>query len=171
MPKVAPFPELTEEKFQELRKRAQTKREFQRVQSLYLHQRGCRNVDIAASLSIGTATVTRIWQEYHNKGEDGFLNEGRGGRYNENMTEAEEDAFLKPFLKKANEGGVLIVQEIHESYMKKAGKKVPKSTIYAMLHRHSWRKIAPRPSHPKSNPEAREIFKASFPPHRLGHQS
>jgi hypothetical protein len=31
--------------------------------------------------------------------------------------------------------------------------------VYRALHRQGWRKIAPRPKHPKANEEAREAFK------------
>ncbi|MCE5241943.1 MAG: winged helix-turn-helix domain-containing protein [Desulfobacteraceae bacterium] len=39
------------------------------------------------------------------------------------------------------------------------GRKVAKTTIYRMLDRHGWRKIMPRPHHPKSDPKAQEGFK------------
>jgi len=31
-----------------------------------------------------------------------------------------------------------------------------------MLERHGWRKIAPRPSHPKADPQAQEAFKKTL---------
>jgi hypothetical protein len=36
------------------------------------------------------------------------------------------------------------------------------STIYRLLDRHGWRKLVPRPRHPKANPEEQAIFKKPF---------
>jgi len=44
----------------------------------------------------------------------------------------------------------------------KANKKIAKSTTYRMLDRHNWRKITPRPYHPKSKPEKQEQFKKTL---------
>ena len=41
------------------------------------------------------------------------------------------------------------------------GKAVPNSTIYRMLERHDWRKVVPRPRHPKADVAARGAFKKS----------
>lgn len=158
------FPELTEEKWDELRKRATTKRDYLRVQSLYLRQKGVTISEVAKMLSMGTDTISRITRAYRNEGEASLFKEGRGGRYHQNMTAMEEEAFLKPFFRQAKTGGVLIVTAIHKAYEEKLGRRVPGSTIYAMLHRHGWRKIVPRPSHPKADQLAQERFKASFPP-------
>jgi hypothetical protein len=32
-------------------------------------------------------------------------------------------------------------------------------TIYRLLHRHRWRKLVPRPRHPKANAEEQATFK------------
>lgn len=169
MPKALPFPNLHEKEIQELQKQAQTKREFQRVQCLYFRQRGIPAKDIASVLAISTITVKRAWMNYRKFGKKTFLKDRRGGRYNDHMTKIEEGIFLEPFLKKAERGGILIVHEVHAAYEKRIRKKVPKSTVYALLHRHGWRKIVPRPSHPKANKIAQEIFRVSFPPpHGMG---
>jgi len=42
------------------------------------------------------------------------------------------------------------------------GYKVPASSVYRMLERHGWRKIVPRPSHPKADPQAQEAFKKTL---------
>lgn len=166
MPKALPFSDLSEKEIQELQKQAKTKREFQRVQCVYFRQRGISSGDIASVLAISPMTVKRIWAEYRQRGKKGFLKDHRGGRYHEHMTQSQEESFLSPFFGKAERGGMLLVHDVHEAYEDKIKKKVPKSTVYALLHRHGWRKIVPRPSHPKRNKSSQEIFKASFPPNR-----
>ena len=57
---------------------------------------------------------------------------------------------------------MLIVSSIHRDYEQEIGHKVPPSTIYRMLERHGWRKIVPRPSHPKADPESQASFKKTL---------
>lgn len=166
MPKALPFSDLSEKEIRELQNQAKTKREFQRVQCVYFRQRGVSSKDIASVLAISMPTVKKVWADYRKRGKGNFLKDHRGGRYHEHMTKNQEEAFLSPFFKKAERGGMLLVNEVHESYENRIKKKIPKSTVYALLHRHGWRKIVPRPSHPKGNTSSQEIFKASFPPNR-----
>jgi transposase len=83
----------------------------------------------------------------------------RGGRRYGYMSIDEERQFLSRFSKKASDGGVLVVGEIKKAFEATVGQKVAKTTIYRMLDRHGWRKIMPRPRHPKSNAKAQKGFK------------
>lgn len=166
MPRLTPFPGLSDEKLRTLQERAQTKREFQRVQCLFFGQHGCSSTDIASSVALSAVTVKRVWTDYRKRGEQAIFEDRRGGRYHEHLTREEEEAFLAPFLETAKEGGVLVVQTVKKAYEQKIQQRVGSSTIYDLLHRHGWRKIVPRSQHPKGDPVAREKFKTSFPPHR-----
>ncbi|HEY6406604.1 MAG TPA: winged helix-turn-helix domain-containing protein, partial [Ktedonobacteraceae bacterium] len=42
------------------------------------------------------------------------------------------------------------------------GHEVAESTIYRLLGRHGWRKLMPRPTHPKASKEAQEQFKKTL---------
>ena len=68
---------------------------------------------------------------------------------------------LAPFIEQATAGGVLKVAEIQAAYEARVGKVVPNSTIYRVLARHDWRKVVPRPRHPKADVAARGAFKKS----------
>jgi transposase len=72
---------------------------------------------------------------------------------------AQERTLLKPFLSNAEAGGVLTVSEIQRAYAERTGKAVAPSTIYCLLDRHGWRKVAPRPRHPKADVAAQAAFK------------
>ena len=67
--------------------------------------------------------------------------------------------FLKPWVTKAEIGGVLVVPPIRAALEEKIGKQVPASTVYRLLARHGWRKVAPDTCHPKKDPDAQETFK------------
>lgn len=86
-----------------------------------------------------------------------------GGRRRQNMTQEEEAVFLAPFFEQAKQGGILVVAPIQAAYEKALGRKVPESTVYRLLARHGWRKIAPRPRHPKGDPQAQEAWKKNSP--------
>ena len=87
----------------------------------------------------------------------------RGGRYRANITTDEENSFLASFLEKSVRGEILVVSEIKSAYEKIVGHAVPKSTIYRILARHGWRKITPRPRHPKADVILQEEFKKNSP--------
>jgi len=85
--------------------------------------------------------------------------EKRGGRRRELMSVDEEVRFLASWEEKAEGGGVLVVPPIHVALQQAVGHKVPKSTVYRMLARHGWRKIAPDTRHPNVDVEAQGFFK------------
>lgn len=148
---------------QQAQKSAVSKEEFQRVQAVFLRMElGMRAAEIGKILGLNTASIWRIHSRYFKKGAAIFKGTSHGGRYRENLSNTEEQKLLKPFLKKAEKSGMLIVSSIHRAYEQEIGHKVPPSTIYRVLERHGWRKIVPRPSHPKSNPETQAAFKKTL---------
>lgn len=86
-----------------------------------------------------------------------------GGRRRENMTPEEEMAFLAPFFEKAAAGGILVVTEIKQALATRLGRKVALASVYNLLHRHGWRKIAPDKRHTKTDAEAQEDWKKNSP--------
>jgi len=87
----------------------------------------------------------------------------KGGRRRENLTPAEEAIFLAPFLEKAKEGGILVVSEIKEALDARLGRQVSLASVYNLLHRHNWRKLAPDKRHPKSDPATQDEWKKNCP--------
>jgi len=141
-------------------KTTRTKEEFQRVQAVLLRMEyGLRAAEIAKTLDMHTASVWNIHARFFKEGSSIFQSKVHGGRYRENLTIKEEQKLLKSFFEQATRSGILIVSKIKEAYEELLGREVPHSTIYRMLERHGWRKIAPRPSHPKTDIELQETFK------------
>ena len=64
------------------------------------------------------------------------------------MTLAEEKALLAR-LAKAGAGEMLNIHDVKAAYDKAIGHPTSDSTVYNLLHRHGWRKLMPRPFHPK----------------------
>lgn len=87
----------------------------------------------------------------------------RGGRRRENMTMDEEQAFLGPFLEKAAAGKILVVSEIRQALEARLERTVALASVYNLLHRHGWRKIAPDKRHPRADAQAQEEWKKNSP--------
>ena len=104
-------------------------------------------------------SVRRIHSEYKNEGISALIRRPRGGRNRENMSLEDEKAFVNEFVAKAEAGQIVEVSEIHCAYEEKLGRQVGKSTVYAVLHRHDWRKVVSRPQHPNHDELQADAFK------------
>lgn len=87
----------------------------------------------------------------------------RGGRRRENFSVEHEAALLKPFMETASTGGILVVGQIKRELESALGREVALSSVYKLLHRHNWRKLAPDKRHPQSDPVAQEDWKKNSP--------
>jgi transposase len=139
---------------------AKTRNQYQRVQCVWLRATlGLSSEEVARAIGWHPASVRRVQAAYLREGASALCTVGRGGRRHENLSLQEEEALLRAFSSRAEKGGVLEVSAVKASYEARVGYSVPKSTVYRMLKRHGWRKIAPRPRHPKSDPAQQEAFK------------
>lgn len=164
MPPRASLPVNATETLAPLMRKAKTKAEFQRVQSVWL--RATLNLEddqIATAVGLSCNTVRCLHSRFRLHGEEALIGIGRGGRRRQNLSVEQEDELLRPFLEEAGAGGILVVNPIKVAYEQAVDHVVPKSTIYRLLARHGWRKLAPRPRHPKANSEAQEEFKKNSP--------
>ncbi len=120
--------------------------------------------EIARHCGVSKATVHAVISRYSRLGVAAIETKGQGGRRRQYLTLEEEQDFLAPFFAQAESGEIATVGQICQAYAQRIGHNVDDSTIYRLLHRHGWRKLMPRPSHPKSDPETQEQFKKTFPP-------
>lgn len=135
--------------------------ELRRAQAVLLpHKFGFNGNQVGEIIGKSRPTVARLRREFKlaYKGE-AIPRTNWGGRRRQNMTLDEEKVFLEPFLVKAQQGGILIVTPVKKAYEKAVGHAIPDSTIYRILARHGWRKVAPDKRHPKSDLIAQEEFK------------
>ena len=72
-------------------------------------------------------------------------------------------AALKVTLEVPAAVGVPEIRPLEESTERPVGKPVALSTIYRMLARHGWRKLAPDTEHPQGDAQAREDWKKNSP--------
>ena len=154
------FPEESVEKLQVALKQAKKKCEYQRIQCLWLRAAlGLSADQVTTALGWLPSSVRRLQAQYLREGEAAFRTVGRGGRHHQNLTLNEERQLLQRFSSQAERGGMLEVSRFKQAYEEAVGHRVPKSTVYRMLARQRWRKLAPRPRHPQADAVRQEEFK------------
>jgi transposase len=145
-------------------KRASSHAEYQRIQCVLIRATlGSSAAQIAQLLGWSTATVHVLHSRWAREGDAIFDLRGRGGRRHQHLTPEQEAELLAPFVERADAGGMLTVAEIQRAYEQRLGKAVAPSTIYRLLQRHGWRKVVPRPRHPKADVAAQAAFKETSP--------
>jgi transposase len=157
------MPEGAAERLAALRKAARSKAEYQRVQCVWLRATlGWNSRQVAAVLGWQASSVRRTQARYLRQGEEAWRDRPQGGRHHAHLTAAEEQNLLAPFLEQTAPGEVIVAAPVHQAYEKKLGHPVHPSAVYRALHRQGWRKVQPRPKHPKADLAAQEEFPKSF---------
>ena len=136
--------------------------QFQRWQSIFLTSKGLSSAVVADYVGTTKGTVHQWVYQYNHDGVDGLLLQGRGGRRFGLLTLDEERDLLEQILTKAQQGRILTAYAVKVHIEEKTGKAVSKDYLYDVLHRHGWRKVMPRPQHPKADKEKQEEFKKNF---------
>ena len=121
-------------------------------------EQGMSIIDTASLLGRSSRWVSHVRKSFIEQGLSS-LSDNFGGRRKGYMSIAEEEAFLASFKDKAKAGGVLVVSEIHAKLEKFLSRTVHRSAVYKLLHRHGWRKLAPRKRNTKSDPLIQEAWK------------
>ena len=150
----------TVERLAERLKQAGSHREYQRIQCVLIRATlGSSAGEIAQLLGWSTATVHVLHSRWAKEGDAIFDLRLRGGRHRQHLSVEQERELLEPFAQRAHAGGMLTVTEIQQTYQDQVGQEVAPSTIYRLLERHGWRKLTPRPRHPKADLAAQAAFK------------
>jgi len=138
--------------------------EYQRIQCVLIRATlGSSAAQIAQLLGWSTATVHVLHSRWASEGDSIFDLRGRGGRHHQHLSPEQEQQLLAPFVERAEAGGMLSVAQIQQAFQERLGKEVAPSTIYRLLDRHGWRKVVPRPRHPKADVAAQAAFKKTSP--------
>jgi transposase len=145
-------------------KQADSHTQYQRIQCVLIRATlGSSAAQIAQLLGWSTATVHVMHSRWAKEGESIFDVKRRGGRRHQHLTPEQEKELLAPFVQRAEAGGMLGVTEIVQAYRERCGQEVARSTVYRLLQRHGWRKVMPRPRHPKADVAAQAAFKKTAP--------
>ena len=74
-----------------------------------------------------------------------------------------ERAILDKILTGSAQGGVIVIPALKPAFERALGKPVALSTLYRIVARHGFRKLAPDTAHPQGNPQARKDWKKNSP--------
>lgn len=126
---------------------------------------GITQTRAADLLGIGVATVKRYQVFIQRQAHGRITTTGaRGGRHNETIPLDLEQAFLADWTHQAAHGEVVLVKQLRQDLQRRVGRRIPLYTVYRMLARHGWRKVAPDTKHPKGDPAAQAAFKKTSAP-------
>lgn len=119
--------------------------------------------EIAKHTATSLRTVHQVIADYNRVGESAIQPRARQGKNPGAYLSFEQEAtFLEAFNEPAKHGHLTTIQAIQTDFETKVGLSVAPSTIYRLLDRHGWRKLAPRPYHPEGDKAAQEAFKQTF---------
>ena len=124
-----------------------------------LRESGITQPAIAEAMGVSLSTVNRAHMAYDGGGIKALKPKPIGSRQRQNMALSEEKALLVQFAKAAGAGELLNIHGLKAAYEQAIGHPTSNSTIYNLLARHGWRKLMPRPFHPKRNLAAQDAFK------------
>lgn len=152
--------ELDREAVRQLMVGAKSLEEFKRFQAIHLRvNEGLTVKQISRMVGLGESSIHNLHTLCRQKGLEAIKAKGRGGRKRSYLSLKEEQAVLEEVYPEASQGGVLEVGIVQKAFEKKVGHPVARFTIYRLLERHNWRKISPRPRHPKADSKAQAAFK------------
>jgi len=120
---------------------------YNRLLALHMRAMGKQNKEISEVVGLSVQYITELVSKYVKEGIDAILTDKRTGNHR-NMSISEELAFLDGFFDLADAGQIVTIATIMEKYEEITGKPCADTTIYRLLKRHGWRKVAPRPEHP-----------------------
>ena len=160
------FNTKTQSKAEELLRATKRSAETKRIQCVLFRCLGSDSASIARMVGYTPAHVRTVWKWFREESWDRLLGERRGeNRGKAHLKLDEEVQFLESFKVKAEKGSLVTGRLIYEAHKKLLGKELNPTITYRLLARHRWRKIVPRPEHPKHDPEKMKAFKeAIFPP-------
>lgn len=157
------FPHLTAEEIKKRMRNDPNPMYRERWSIIYTAQVNPREAkDIAKDIGVSVSKVHTLIPRYNKMGVPAVETPGKGGRHHAYMTVKEEKQFLEALLECAKKGELVTIKQIKRVYEQKVGHKINEITIYRLLKRHRWRKVMPRPSHPKTNKQDQEDFKNNF---------
>jgi hypothetical protein len=80
----------------------------------------------------------------------------KGLRNHARMSLDEEVKFLAPFITQAQNTGTLLIPQLKAELERCVGRSVSTSTVYQLLRRHGWSKLA---QHPRTDMEVMQAWK------------
>lgn len=155
------FPTGTAQRMRVLLREAKNVAEQRRIQAVLMRASDALPPGKIAELTgLSIHTVRVLHSRFLRDGEACLVGRpGRGGRRHSLLSEAQAEELLAAHAPAAAEGGIVVANVFKRDYERIVGHKVALSSVYRLLAKAGWRKLTPRPSHPKKDPAAELAFK------------
>jgi transposase len=159
------FPIGTAFRMRVLLKQVGSVSEQRRIQAVLMRASDALPPDKIAELTgLSMHTVRVIHSRFLREGEACLINRpGRGGRRHSLLSPEQSEGLLAAHAEAAAQGGVIVANVFKRDYERLVGHKVALASVYRLLAKAGWRKVAPRPSHPKKDAQAEAAFKKTSP--------
>lgn len=143
---------------------AQSVQNYEQRLAIFLIAHRCLPAsEVAQMLLVNEKTIRRWIHDYNAYGPAALGQQRSGGRHRNLLTESEETALLASLRIRAEQGEFVTVTKIWEEIQAQTHRKISESYLLHLLHRHHWRKVVPRPAHPKADPQKVAQYKKDFP--------
>jgi transposase len=106
----------------------------------------------ARQLGVSRSSLNHVVAAYNRLGPAALASDPRAAKApRAYLSRAEEAAFLRGFLAPAGRGQVSVARPVRQALEARLGHPVHPRTVERLLARHAWRKVVPRPRHPKAD--------------------
>lgn len=136
-------------RIREAARKNKNKRVDKKLQVLILRSEGKSNEEISKRTGYNNRYITTLIGQYRKQGLEEFIRMKQTSHHR-NLSEEQESIVLQQFEQEAEAGHELTVTEIRKGLEEVLGRETTPDYVYRVLHRHGWRKIMPRPRHPKA---------------------
>ncbi len=147
--KMIKISEQEYERIKEAAKKNKNKRVDKKLQVLIMRHENKGNEEISARTGYNVRYITTLMGQYKKQGLEEFIRIKQTS-HNRNMSVEQEAKVLAKFEEEADAGHELTVNEIRQGLESELGKETSVAYAYRVLKRHGWRKVMPRPKHPKA---------------------
>ena len=136
-------------KLREAMRQEKSKKVYRRMQAVALRGEGRKTAEISEITGFYHRSVGKFCKTYCKEGISGLAKDGRKGGNHRNMSDDEAKIFLDKFADLATKGQIITIDDIAIAYDEAVGiKHESLSTVYYLLHKQGWRKVAPKQYHP-----------------------
>jgi hypothetical protein len=119
---------------------AKTTEDALKARAVIMPLQGYSLDETAAVLGLTKWRVCRIRNEFVRNNGESVIKQDRGGRRHENMTTADEVAFLAPFFVQVEQGEPVEIADIKNPLELHLGRPISLASVYNLLNRHGWRR-------------------------------
>ena len=147
--KMIKISEQEYERIKEAAKKNKNKRVEKKLQVLIMRHENKGNEEISARTGYNIRYITTLMGQYKKQGLEEFIRIKQTS-HNRNMSVEQEAKVLAKFEEEADAGHELTVNQIRQGLESELGKETSVAYAYRVLKRHGWRKVMPRPKHPKA---------------------